>query len=399
MTHLEIQNIIKVGITVYGRVSQSDIIGAVFGQTEDVLGESLELRRLQKDNKIGRIEVDVDTSGDVTKGIITIPSSLDKVTNVIIAAALETIQKIGPCKASAKVIKLEDIKELKIKEIIARAKKVLEKFMSISINSSELVEDVISSVNMSQMEHYGKLPVGPQIKHFDEVIFVETVEELKNLLKYGIKNVAAFEDMSNVEDIKKLASEHEITVFVNRGREFLVKKLMEIADMDNMAKADPGKKIEHLTSKELFKCIRGAVACKQFAEAPQKTYHSHERKTFHRPERRVETKPFHDRRNDRRDTRRSIPPRETEVFRSTIQELEGSNQAIVLDYQLHVLGKVPVEGLSQTVSSLSGKIHSVIVNGPITRDLVQSAERSRVKYLVGKSAETNSRFVRIVTNI
>ena len=70
--------IIHTNIQIEGVVDRPDVIGAVFGQTEGLLGSELELRELQRSGKIGRIEVNTDTKSGKTKGTIVIPSSLDK---------------------------------------------------------------------------------------------------------------------------------------------------------------------------------------------------------------------------------------------------------------------------------------------------------------------------------
>jgi DNA primase len=49
----------------------------------------------------------MDTKGGKAKGTITIPSSLDKAETAIIAAALEIIQRIGPCNAKIEIEKIE----------------------------------------------------------------------------------------------------------------------------------------------------------------------------------------------------------------------------------------------------------------------------------------------------
>jgi len=52
---------IKAKITADGVVEVPDVVGAVFGQTEGLLGDELDLRDLQKGGKIGRIEVEVNS--------------------------------------------------------------------------------------------------------------------------------------------------------------------------------------------------------------------------------------------------------------------------------------------------------------------------------------------------
>ena len=60
---------IKGKIKVDGVVDKSDVIGAIFGQTEGLMGEELDLRDLQKSARIGRIEVDLKANHG--NGILT----------------------------------------------------------------------------------------------------------------------------------------------------------------------------------------------------------------------------------------------------------------------------------------------------------------------------------------
>jgi len=400
----EVQNTIKIEIQVLGRVNQSDIIGAVFGQTEDVLGDALELRKLQKQNLIGRIEVDTEYTSDGTRGIITIPSYMDRTNTVIIAAALETIKKIGPCKAKARILKIENIKEIKIKKIIEHAKKVLEKFMSISVDSQELIDKVSSEVRMSQFTEYGdeKLITGPKIEKFDDLIFVESIADLKNLLKYGLKNVVAFEDMSKKDALKELADKHEIIVFINKGKEYLVKKLLEFADVDSYTKPETNKRVHELESKEIFKAIRSAISTEQIgahkttSSRPEPSYSKPHQRSFQKPHHSRDFK-RHDRSYDNRGERKSdINSSAVQEFTKKKAELKGTKQAYVIDRNMQILGKVPADSLIDTVRSIGRQVYSIVIDGTIPRELVGLAEKNRIKYLVGDNCDTRSRFVNII---
>jgi len=98
--------IVHATIDIDGVVERPDVIGAIFGQTEGLLGADLELRELQRSGRIGRIEVNVDTSSGKSRGTIIIPSSLDKAETSIVGAALEVIQRIGPCNSKIRVHKM-----------------------------------------------------------------------------------------------------------------------------------------------------------------------------------------------------------------------------------------------------------------------------------------------------
>ena len=91
-----VKYVISANFEVEGVVEKPDVIGAVFGQTEGLFGSELDLRELQKTGRIGRIEIQLKSQKDKTKGKIIIPTSLDRVSTAIIAASIESIERIFP---------------------------------------------------------------------------------------------------------------------------------------------------------------------------------------------------------------------------------------------------------------------------------------------------------------
>ena len=180
--------IVQANIDIEGVVDRPDVIGAIFGQTEGLLGADLELRELQRSGRIGRIEVTTEIKAGKTRGNIIIPSSLDKAETAIIAAALEVIQRIGPCNAKIKVDKIEDIRISKRHFVIERAKELLKFLMESSIpDSQELADEVSSSVRIMEIQEYGRdrLPAGPAVDESEDIIIVEGRADVINLLKHG----------------------------------------------------------------------------------------------------------------------------------------------------------------------------------------------------------------------
>ena len=102
--------IIHATINIEGVVTRPDVVGAVFGQTEGLLGSDLELRELQRSGRIGRIDVEIETKSGKTDGKIDVPTSLDKAETSLVGGALEVIKRIGPCNASVKVESIEDVR-------------------------------------------------------------------------------------------------------------------------------------------------------------------------------------------------------------------------------------------------------------------------------------------------
>ena len=159
--------IVHASIDIEGVVDRPDVIGAIFGQTEGLLGADLELRELQRSGRIGRIEVNIDTRSGKSQGDIIVPSSLDKAETSIIAAALEIIQRIGPCNARIKVSHIEDVRVSKRSFVIERAKELLKQMMDTVLpDSQEIADEVAYSVRVMEIQEYGKdrLPAGPVIE-------------------------------------------------------------------------------------------------------------------------------------------------------------------------------------------------------------------------------------------
>ena len=184
--------IVHVHIQIDGVVDKPDVIGAIFGQTEGLLGNDLELRELQRSGRIGRIEVNTETKTGKTSGMIVLPSSLDKAETAIVAASLETIQRIGPCNSKVKVERIEDVRISKRNFVVERAKELLKELISnVLPDSQEITEEVTSNVRMMELVEYGveRLPSGPNIEDNTDIIIVEGRADVLNLLKNGIKRI------------------------------------------------------------------------------------------------------------------------------------------------------------------------------------------------------------------
>lgn len=132
-----------------GTVESSDVVGAIFGQTEELLGEELDLRDLQEKGKVGRIEVNLENESGKTQGEIKVPTNLDKVETATLAAALETIEKIGPSKAHVEITEITrtEFIEIKRKEIVERAKELVKTSFSEHKEESEEISELRNMVS------------------------------------------------------------------------------------------------------------------------------------------------------------------------------------------------------------------------------------------------------------
>lgn len=263
--------LIKARLNADGIVEKPDVVGAIFGQTEGLLGDDLDLRDLQKSGRIGRIEVDVHSKQGKSDGEILIPSSLDQVETVILASALETIDRVGPCKAKIAVESIEDVRVSKRAKIVDRAKELLTELIKQSKNSGvDLTESVRQSVQVEEVIYYGKdrLPAGPNVPDSDAIIVVEGRSDVLNLLKSGIKNAIAVEGTNIPKTIGELSKERVVTAFVDgdRGGELILRELFQVAEVDFVARAPRAHEVEELTQKQIMKCLRNKIPGEQFVE-------------------------------------------------------------------------------------------------------------------------------------
>ena len=407
--------IIVVHIEIEGSVDRPDVIGAVFGQTEGLLGTELELRELQRSGKIGRIEVDLETKNGKCSGTIAIPSNMDQAETAIIAAALETIERIGPCNSKVKVLKLEDVRITKRKFLVDRAKELLNEFQNeVMPDSQEITAEVAQSVRMQEISTWGpeKLPAGPGVHEMEDVILVEGRADVLNLLKNGIKNTVALNGTSIPESIKDICHQKTVTVFVDgdRGGDLIIRELMLVAEVDFVAKAPDGKEVEELTKKEIHLALRAKINAEQYKaegfSAPRPRRPMPERQEEERPQQR---RPPLDRRNgrDERPPRRENqerqerprPPQRQEnvsTYKDMLEDMVGTRGACLLDPENNILGKVPLTELEATLRDVEG-VSIVVLDGEVTQDLVRTAERARIKTLVGTTSTARSQRVRIVT--
>jgi len=263
--------LIKARLNADGIVEKPDVVGAIFGQTEGLLGDELDLRDLQKSGRIGRIEVDVHSKQGKSEGDVLIPSSLDQVETVILASALETIDRVGPCRAKIAVESIEDVRISKRQKIIERARDLLTDLIKQSKTSGiDLTESVRQSVQVEEVIYFGKerLPAGPNVPESDAIIVVEGRSDVLNLLKSGIKNAIAVEGTNIPKSISDLSKERVITAFVDgdRGGELILRELFQVAEVDFVARAPRGLEVEELTQKQIMKCLRNKVPAEQFIE-------------------------------------------------------------------------------------------------------------------------------------
>jgi len=267
--HDSAKYLIHADIVADGVVERSDVVGAVFGQTEGLLGDELDLRALQESSKVGRIDVEIESEGGRSYGEVTIASGLDKVETAILAAALETIDRVGPCRADFQVSKLEDVRAAKRREVVERATDLLAEFEGEVARSADLVEEVRQAVRVEDITEYEGLPAGPRVSDSDAIIVVEGRADVLQLLKYGIKNAVAVEGTDVPEAVADLTCRRTVTAFFDgdRGGDLILKELGQVGEVDYVAFAPEHRSVEDLARDEVMTALREKVPMEAVAGA------------------------------------------------------------------------------------------------------------------------------------
>ncbi|HDI02830.1 MAG TPA: DNA primase [Candidatus Aenigmarchaeota archaeon] len=353
-----------------GVVEKPDVIGAVFGQTEGLLGADMDLRELQRTGRIGRIEVELTSKNGETEGTIIIPSSLDASETALIAAALETIERVGPCDATIRVEKVEDIRAVKRRYVVDRAKEILKTIFEEGMpETQEIAEEIKEAVRSSEITTYKGLPAGPNITSYDSIIVCEGRADVVKLLKCGIKNVIAIEGSSIPQAIIDLSKEKTTTAFLDgdRGGDLILKEMIQKGvDLDFVARAPRGKEVEDLTKKEIYKSLREKVPPGQ----EKSLMAEKETKEFR------ERRPKEDKRNFRKE------PKHRDEFKKVLSDLTGTRAAYFFDSEMKVIGKIPVKEMFSALREIK-EVYAIVFDGTIDQKLVNFAKEKNIRYLVG----------------
>ncbi|MBN1324355.1 MAG: DNA primase [Methanotrichaceae archaeon] len=416
--------VIYADITADGIVERPDVVGAIFGQTEGLLGSDLDLRDLQKTGRLGRIDVQISSSGGKSAGTISIPSSFDKVETAILAAALETIDRVGPCIARIGISKIEDVRASKRKYVIERAKRILvEMFDENILETEEITEEIKQSVRIEEITHLGKdsLPAGPNVMESDAILVVEGRADVLNLLKYGIKNAVAVGGTNVPPTIAELCSKKVVTAFTDgdRGGELIIKELLQVADIDYVARAPEGKCVEELTQKEIVRALRQKIPVEQVLDLYKiKSQPRRRREVATKRKSLIREKPIAIRQVSPRVegqvprmATRELPPRELvsrevmprdrdeeperepepiveeqakeEWYKQHVQELNGTLTARLFDRNQNPMKDIAVRDLAMELKEANGEISGVIFDGVVTQRILDIAAEKGLEYLIG----------------
>ena len=375
-----------------GPVEKPDVIGALFGQTEGLLGSELEIRELQKEGKIGRIEVETESRDGKTFGKIFVPTALDQSETSLIAAAIETIDRVGPTEARISVEKIEDVRGNKREYIIERAKKLLESIEG-STSSKEISGILRTESRTSRVQEYGdeKLPSGDLTG--EEIIVVEGRADVMNLLENRINNVISMNGTKLPKDVIELSKNKKITLFLDgdRGGRLIAKNVIENANIHFVAFAPDGKEVEELNGKEILASLRKKIPAKEFSSYSRFNNYDnkYERENKERDNHNKES-------NNYKEEKKEINKIELREILS--KEVENSSKVFFIDGNLNIISSVPKSRMANEARRAKNAV-ILAIDGQATIQVIRIAEESGIKCIAAKkfasspSSENNVEFV------
>ncbi len=370
-----------------------------YQRCEGVIGEDLDLRELQQSGRIGRIKVELHSESGKSHGIITIPCSLDRTETAILAAAMETVDRVGPCTAKITLEKLEDVREEKRKQIVDRAVDLLRDWEGeISPDSQEMTDTVLREARTAEIIKLGKekLPAGPGAKSSKTIIIVEGRADVLALLRSGVKNSVAVEGTSIPKSIRDIAKDKTVIAFLDgdRGGDLILKELSQVIKVNYVARAPTGREVEQLTHKEVTKALRNKVPAEQvIRKTRRKTKTTAEKvKEKKRTQRTPTKKTKEPRRTKLRTTTRTKAaekpkpkPKDLGIPKpvlSSAEKIQQTMMAVILDEKFKQLKETHVGELAKELQELE-KADVLILDGVVTQRLIDIAEDRGIGLIIG----------------
>jgi len=385
---------VKLKFEVDGLVEKADIIGAIFGQTEGLLGPEMNLNELQKVSKVGRIEVNVDTKSNIAKGDALIPMSTDISTAALIAAAIESIDKVGPFQARFGLVGIDDIRAIKKKVIVDRAKKIVQEWATKTISEGEeMLKDVYDASKPGKLTAFGKAQLACGTGVFDSgwIILVEGRADVINLLRGGFDNAIAIEGAKIDETVTKLTEGKKVIAFLDgdRAGDLILKELQGLVKIDKILRAPPGREVEECTPMEIAEILKDAMP---FVSADAQQLSS------------IQPQQTDSRQTQKRDRQEQVVQQQEEqrteiiansnanqqedaadivsAVRDVYPQINETLEAVILDSSRKTLLKIPVSDVVKKLNSAEGA-KMLVLDGIVTQRLVEAADKAGIEYIVG----------------
>jgi DNA primase len=351
------------------------------------------MRELQKEGKIGRIEVDLERQGKKTVGVIKIPTALDQSETTLIAAAIETIERIGPSDSQIEIDKIEDVRGSKRDYILERAKKLMQDVKG-AADSREFSNEIKDSSRTANIQKYGEeeLPCGDLSGK--EIIVVEGRADVVNLLKVGVNNVIAMNGTKLPDAIKELGKNKELTLFVDgdRGGKLIIQNATDNANVSYIAIAPDGKEVEELTGKEVLMNLRKKVTVKDFFRYESKNGNSRNNYRDYPKKEDVSKEVL-----DELIEEVKIDETEKTKLKGIADKISGSGKAVLLNSSLEDYKTTSARGLAGLLKKIEQKPVVIVMDGSVTNNIISAAEDAKCQVIVAKNFSATSPNIQLLS--
>jgi len=354
----------------------------------------MNLNELQKVSKVGRIEVNVDTKSNIAKGDALIPMSTDISTAALIAAAIESIDKVGPFQARFGLVGIDDIRAIKKKVIVDRAKKIVQEWATKTISEGEeMLKDVYDASKPGKLTAFGKAQLACGTGVFDSgwIILVEGRADVINLLRGGFDNAIAIEGAKIDETVTKLTEGKKVIAFLDgdRAGDLILKELQGLVKIDKILRAPPGREVEECTPMEIAEILKDAMP---FVSADAQQLSS------------IQPQQTDSRQTQKRDRQEQVVQQQEEqrteiiansnanqqedaadivsAVRDVYPQINETLEAVILDSSRKTLLKIPVSDVVKKLNSAEGA-KMLVLDGIVTQRLVEAADKAGIEYIVG----------------
>ncbi len=183
---------------------------------------------------------------------------------------------------------------------------------------------------------------------------VEGRADVLNLLRAGIENVIGIEGTGIPQSVIELSKNKKIIAFLDgdRGGDLILKELMQVARVDKVVRAPPGREVEELTPLEIMECLSSAT------QIPP-----------------IQVK---------KEVPANIGPELAEKVKELKPSLVNTLEAVILDENFNILIRIPVSELAKQLESeeLKGAKY-IIFDGIVSQRIVDLSEKKGIAVIIG----------------
>lgn len=288
------------------------------------------------------------------------PSSLDQPTTALLAAALESIERVGPYNAKFSLIEIEDFREKKRREIVDRAQEIMQKWRAQRRSEDiKAIADVVGKSESLKPITWGpdQLPAGPDVETAEELIVVEGRADIISLLLAGIKNSLATNGVDIPESLVNLTkNKKRVVAFLDGDRvgEMIFRELLRSgAKIDFITKAPVGKEVEELDPTEILDLLGKPIPVQKYLLSL--------------------------------GAQGKMPLNDEQInaLREAASYVREKLLSVILSAEGERIAEIPVSELFDSLDQYEGAF-GIVFDGVITQRLIDKAQSLRFKVVVGE---------------